>query len=496
MASKKSLLIDVKEKGSKKAERNIKSLSGSLGKLSKGVIASAGAYFGARGLISAVKGSIEAYGKQELAEKKLTTALGFTSKALLEQASALQQLSMFGDEDIIMMQSMFASFGQTEEQIKELTSATLDLASGMGLDLRTAGDLVAKTIGSSTNAMSRYGVEVTGAVGSTERLETLTGNIARLFGGQAKAQAETMTGAIQQSQNAMGDLGEVIGKKLEPVVTDVALGMKAIAESLGEIIDTSDDERIKQIHKDLDIMESSVKVQNHALDENTSWWKVLIMAQSGIPSALAPTQGAVDNTTEKMEELRNELDKLMGTPSPFNPDTKDSPLVLAPEIVEDIEEATESVLNFSSAIQKGLGDAFDPKKGAGEGFKSFMLDVMSAMQGVLMGSKAVSTALTTMWSPVGIGTAIMGLIALEGAKSVLKNLKFAEHGMNEIVTEPTMIIAGEKGAESVNITPLGSGGGEGGGGINLHFHSPVTNVDFVRDFIIPEIKNAKSLGLA
>ena len=74
----------------------------------------------------------------------------------------------------------------------------------MGLDLKGAGDLVAKTIGSSTNAMSRYGIEVTGAVGSTERLETLTNNVANLFGGQALAQSKTMTGSIEQMKKCNG----------------------------------------------------------------------------------------------------------------------------------------------------------------------------------------------------------------------------------------------------------------------------------------------------
>ena len=86
------------------------------------------------------------------------------------------------------------------------------------MDLFAAADLVAKTLGSSTNAMSRYGIEVTGAVGSTERLDTLTQNIAKTFGGQAAAQAETMTGAMRQAGNAAGDAAENLGKLLEPAI--------------------------------------------------------------------------------------------------------------------------------------------------------------------------------------------------------------------------------------------------------------------------------------
>ena len=105
------------------------------------------------------------------------------------------------------------------------------------MDLKSAGDLVAKTLGSSTNAMSRYGIEVTGAVGSTERLESLTGNVARLFGGQASAQAETLAGSIEQMKNAIGDAGEAIGSLLAPMVVSTAQGIKFMAEQVGGLIE-------------------------------------------------------------------------------------------------------------------------------------------------------------------------------------------------------------------------------------------------------------------
>ena len=232
----KNLNIKVRAKGAKKAQKEIKGVEKGMAGLGKAAAIASAAFFGGKMLINGLKAAIEASGKQELAEKKLATALGKTSKALLEQASALQQVSMFGDEDIIMMQSMLASFVKGEEEIKLLTKATLDLASGMGLDLKSAGDLVAKTIGSSTNAMSRYGIEVTGAVGSTERLETLTNNVATLFGGQALAQSQTMTGAIQQMKNAVGDAAEALGDLLGPTVIAIAGKLKSAAEFTSEFL--------------------------------------------------------------------------------------------------------------------------------------------------------------------------------------------------------------------------------------------------------------------
>ena len=93
-------------------------------------------------------------GEQRLAEKKLSTALGGTSQALLDQASALQQLTGFGDENIITAQSALAAYIEEEESIKRATKATLDFASAKGMDLAAAADLVGKSFGSSTNALS------------------------------------------------------------------------------------------------------------------------------------------------------------------------------------------------------------------------------------------------------------------------------------------------------------------------------------------------------
>tara|TARA_R100000808_G_scaffold12368_1_gene30821 strand:+ start:269 stop:2392 length:2124 start_codon:yes stop_codon:yes gene_type:complete len=156
--------------------------------------------------------------KQEKAEKKLSTALGETSTELLNYASALQKATTFGDEAIIEVQALIGAFTKDEEQIKTLTKATLDLAEAKGMDLTSAADLVAKSFGSSTNSLSRYGVEVKGAVGSSQRLESLTTNIAELFGGQAAAAADTLGGSVQQMTNAMGDANEAVGKAFAPVI--------------------------------------------------------------------------------------------------------------------------------------------------------------------------------------------------------------------------------------------------------------------------------------
>ena len=246
MADKK-LNINITTKGAAKSKNEIKGLDSAISTMGKAVGIASAAYFGAKGLISGFSSVINLAGEQERAEKSLEIALGRTSTALLDQASALQQVTTFGDEAIIGVQASIGAFLDSEEQIKKATEATLDIAVAMGMDLKSAGDLVAKTLGSSTNAMSRYGIEVVGAVGSTERLESLTNNVANLFGGQASAQAKTLTGSIEQMKNALGDAGEVIGELLAPMVISVARGIKTLAENVGSVI-----ERFKDFGKEVD----------------------------------------------------------------------------------------------------------------------------------------------------------------------------------------------------------------------------------------------------
>jgi hypothetical protein len=215
-------------KASKQMDTAAKSITG-FKKLAIGVAAVTVAW---RTLSRVVGSSVQAFATQENAEKTLATALGETNQALLDQAAALQKVTIFGDEAIIGAQALIGAFVKDEEQIKKATKATLDLAQAKGMDLKAAADLVSKTLGSSTNALSRYGIEVKGAVGSTERLESTIQNIQRVFGGQAAAAAETMAGRIQQMKNAFGDLQEQIISGVAPAITAFAQKMTTLFENM------------------------------------------------------------------------------------------------------------------------------------------------------------------------------------------------------------------------------------------------------------------------
>jgi len=128
----------------------------------------------------------------------------------------MQQNSLYGDEAVLGAQAMIGAFIKEEDQIKRLTQASMDLASAKGMDLTSVADLLTKSITSGTNALKRYGIDMEGAAGSTERVNSAVTNVEKAFSGMAKAMSETDTGKIIQIQNAIGDIKEILGKEILP----------------------------------------------------------------------------------------------------------------------------------------------------------------------------------------------------------------------------------------------------------------------------------------
>ena len=192
--------------------------------------------------------SIKAFDEQAKAETKLLTALKGredVQKRLINQAKELQKVTLFGDEATIAAQSMLAMMGLTEEEVIKLIPLIQDFATAKGMDLVTAADLVAKSMGSSTNALSRYGIEITGAVGSSERLNTAVDQLTEKFEGQAEAAALIGAGPLIMMKNQLGDLGEELGSRLMPFVQKFVDVMVDLIEKFDGLSEATKDNIVK-----------------------------------------------------------------------------------------------------------------------------------------------------------------------------------------------------------------------------------------------------------
>jgi hypothetical protein len=154
------------------------------------------------------------------AEQELASTLGFTSNALKQYASELQNSSTYGDEAILSAMSQTAAFIKEEDEIKKIQKASLNLAAAKKMDLRAATNLVTKSIITEGNALKEYGIDIDNTLRGTERMTALLKGLDEAFGGVAKSMAMTDVGHITQMKNSIGDLKEEIGFQLIPFTED------------------------------------------------------------------------------------------------------------------------------------------------------------------------------------------------------------------------------------------------------------------------------------
>jgi hypothetical protein len=223
----------------KKTATGAKGLSGIEG-LAGGVIGGVLAG-GAIGLLSgAVQGlnnfrkeSIELSRTQAAAEAQLSAAIrstggvaGLTANELKAQASALQDVTNFGDEATIAAQAQLLTFTKIGSTVfPQATKAILDLATRMDGDLKGATIQVGKALNdpiAGLSALTRSGIQFTDQ--QKEQIKTLTetGNIIAAqtiilkelenqFGGSAEAARKADGGNIALA-NSFGDLQEELGE--------------------------------------------------------------------------------------------------------------------------------------------------------------------------------------------------------------------------------------------------------------------------------------------
>lgn len=189
---------------------------------------------------AAITKSLMDYREQEKATEALTQAMinsGIYSQELkneyLEQASALQKLSLFGDEQIIAAQAVIQSQVGLLKVTPELTQATLDLAQAQGMDLQSAAEMVGKTIGTNTNALARQGLELADNMTTSQKLAATVEFLNGKWEGQALAATKGL-GGVTQLKNAFSDLLENIGEKLAPAIVFLTSKIKSVIDTANE----------------------------------------------------------------------------------------------------------------------------------------------------------------------------------------------------------------------------------------------------------------------
>ena len=203
------------------------------------------------------KQSVGLYDQQVKAEAAVTQAIAstgsaakLTSEQLFGMASALQAVTVFGDEEILRdVSAPLLTFTKIQEDtFGRAQMAVLDLATLMKTDLSSAALQVGKALNDpvqGVSALGRAGVqfsddqrEMIGALVETNRLAEAQAIILKeletQFGGQAVAAANSPLGRVDQLQNSIGDLKEELGSAgapfLKPLVDSLQEGVAWFGE--------------------------------------------------------------------------------------------------------------------------------------------------------------------------------------------------------------------------------------------------------------------------
>jgi hypothetical protein len=188
---------------------------------------------GIAGIVGGFAAVVSASGKQADAIRQVETRListgsaaGKTSVELQKMASSLQNVTRFGDETILEMQSVLLTFTNIQGEIFDRTvPAILDLSTAMGQSLQQSAVQLGKALNDPVKglgALSRVGIQFTedqkdvieALVDSGRTAEAQTvilEELERQFGGSAEAAGDTFVGALAQVKNAFGDLLENAG---------------------------------------------------------------------------------------------------------------------------------------------------------------------------------------------------------------------------------------------------------------------------------------------
>lgn len=486
-----NFFINVKEKGAKKAEKNIKGLNGALGGLASKAALAAGGFFGASMLLSGMKQAIDLAGQQEAAEKALETALGGTSQALLNQASALQQVSVFGDEAIIQQQAFLGSLKFSEDQIKNIIPVAMDLAAATGMTLESAVRNTAKTFSGLAGELGELVPQLRGLTKEQMMAGDAVKVMGDLFGGQASAQTETITGKLTMFKNVLGDTAEAFGELLIPPLTFVVDALGSLAKGVEFVLDGFKD-LIEPKEFKL-ITGADLKLQN--FKETLASLSAVELYQAGL--AMEEFSAKTKLEEENLIALNNAImnnNLLMGI---ANTEITKMPVAYEKFNVA-MKKVEESQISIADATKLSSKEREKDLASTVAGNNTALGVMRSQIQAKF--ATMIAGLLERVIGTKGLFGLALAPIAAAGASQLFNKLvpSFATGG-DFITNGPQMIMVGDNASqrERVQITPLGAdpmSGGGSGSSVTVNVSGNVMSKDFVEGELADQIKNAIRRG--
>jgi len=201
----------------------------------KAMVSPVAAAFAAAGALKFGADSVEAYKEAEQSSARLADVfsrfptLADSNVAAFEKlAEARAKVTRFDDDATKSGQAVLAQFKLTGKQVEDLTPLMQDYAAKTGKDLPDAADSLGKAMLGKGRALAEIGINF-------KDTKTLAGNFEQVMvglrtqvGGFAEKEGQTAAGQSEIMANQFGELKELVGSKLVPVLlrlTTVGIGV-------------------------------------------------------------------------------------------------------------------------------------------------------------------------------------------------------------------------------------------------------------------------------
>jgi len=137
---------------------------------------------------------------------------GYSTKAAESMASYVDQLeksSNFSGPAIAKTAALVQQMSVlSADALPKATQATADFAAAFSMDIESAGKIVGKALSGNVEALSRYGIELKSTGDKSKDAAAALEILSDRFGGAAVASIQNFTGAQNQLQNKIDDVGK------------------------------------------------------------------------------------------------------------------------------------------------------------------------------------------------------------------------------------------------------------------------------------------------
>jgi len=380
----KKIEIEILAKG-KPAERSIDKVGKKTKKLAK-TTAKSGSKMSASwvkvglavaGVGMALSKATEAHSVQLKAEIALYNALRLNAKQgehtldmWKDYASALQGVTIYGDEMTLQQLAMLKTMGLSDKQTKEVIETAMDYATAFGKDVPSAVKELTMTLSGQLGTIKRTMPALREYTKEELKQGVVIRDVSKLMRGQAKALADTPWGESIQNANQYGDEMERIGDQLLGLASDSGL-MAGISARLNDV-------SIAFRGFAQDMVGYKQAIFGAEKEDRIKWLEDSIKTLEDFAS---------NDTKSSLQELGNWFDNTFGTPAVDKIAKLKEELATLKDPIDEVgkafkgaNEKQKELSEVGKKVTKGLEDAFvNMAMGIKTNFKDMARSIISYM---------------------------------------------------------------------------------------------------------------------